>query len=237
MFRSLWRSATSVFRKKNKAVPWLPRHATTCPHNRNAATTATPQRTTPHPSLNPTIIITPPEDEPAEADTGTDATDAAPYVDPLPLPLHESPFINLISLPNNQKTSPLTSTSSVNLTYTNHFRHSGATTAAAAAAAVDDDDDDNDPTLLLASNQYYVYHHGPTSDHQYYHYAYYGTWIPIQDLPDPNKSHPRWIYNAETKTYRIVDHRLFGLKSECDCGVGKLKCGNARVFRAAGFRM
>lgn len=238
MLRSWWKSATAIFRKKNKPVPWVPRHATTCPHNRNAATTATPQRSIPHPSLNPTIIITPPDDDDEPADTAAAAAAAAAaadYVDPLPLPLHESPFINLICLPNNQKTAPLTSTSSVNLTYTNHFHHTNTNTITAAAAAATATDDII--ATMPASNLYYVYHHEPTPDHQFYHYAYYGTWIPIQDLPDPNKTQPKWIYNAEARTYQIIDHRLFGLRGECDCGVGKMKCSNARVYRAGAWRI
>lgn len=213
MLTTWWKAATSIFRRNKKPV-WQPHHASTCPHNRSPIKAATPQRSTPHASHNPTIIITPPaEDELEEEHLTSSTTD--------PLPLHPSPFINLTLAPNNHKTTPLTSTSSVNLTFTNHFHHTHT---------IADDD-------ATASNMYYVYHHEPTPDHTYYHYAYYGTWIPAQDLPDPRKMLPKWMYNAETKTYSIVDHRLFGLRGECDCGVGNAKCGNTRVSKLARWRI
>lgn len=223
MFTSWWKAATSIFRRNKKPV-WQPHHASTCPHNRSPITTATPHRSTPHASRNPTIIITPPAEDEEEEEEDDESEDLSSTD---PLPLHPSPFINLTLAPNNHKTTPLTSTSSVNLTFTNHFHHTHT------AAAADDDD------ALPMSNLYYVYHHEPTPDHTYYHYAYYGTWIPVQNLPDPQKMQPKWMYNAETKTYGIVDHRLFGLRGECDCGVGNgnQKCGNTRVTKIGRWRI
>ncbi|KAL0632014.1 hypothetical protein Q9L58_009102 [Maublancomyces gigas] len=233
MLTSWWKTATTVFRGKKKPDPWRPHHASSCEHSR----TAIPQRNSSRPSSNPTINIIPPTPErlPSEF-IGSCRPTKPEHPVAKPLPLHPSPFINLTRAHNNQKTASITSISPVNLTFTNSFHHTNTTSNKSPTESPLDELD-----KLPTSNLYYVYHLAPTADHTFYHYAYYGTWVSVADLPDPRKHQPRWIYNAETKKYVIVDHQLFGLKGDCDCelaeGGSNRRCNNMRVAMAAEWRI
>lgn len=238
MLASWWKTATTAICGEKKPTPWRPHHASSCEHNRTAKI-AIPQQNPPRHSHNPTINIIPPTPErlPSEPITSREPTKHGKPA-PQPLPQHPSPFINLTIALNNQKTAPLTSISCVNLTFTNNFHHTNTTSNSSSNESPLDELD-----KLPTSNLYYVYHLAPTADHTFYHYAYYGTWILQEDLPDPRKYQPKWIYNAETKKYVIVDHQLFGLKGDCDCdcelanGGSKSRCNNMRVARVAQWRI
>lgn len=63
-----------------------------------------------------------------------------------------------------------------------------------------------------AAKTFYVYHLAPTSQEPRWHYGYYSTTLPAQELPDIRKHKPQWIFNEETKIYTTIDPKQYWVK-------------------------
>lgn len=64
----------------------------------------------------------------------------------------------------------------------------------------------------MTAKTYYVYHLAPTASKPTWHYGYFLTTLPVQELPDIRYHKPQWVFNEETKTYTTVDPKQYWLQ-------------------------
>lgn len=64
----------------------------------------------------------------------------------------------------------------------------------------------------MSAKTFYVYHLAPTFKNPSWHYGYFATTLPVQELPDIRNHKPQWIFNEEAKTYTTVDPKQYWMQ-------------------------